>query len=92
MVSGNFVKNFMDASHVLLEGNLNDPSFRKIAIQKIKMLRGERIQTDNGEYDIITSDGEECIVFKYRNIFGDQVTTKGNPFKDDKTDAIGSVK
>ena len=93
MVSGQYVQKFSDASHVLFEGNLDDPSFRSIAIQRITKLAAGSVTLDrSGELKIENRRGREIVRTSYRCfLFGEQKTV-GAPFKDGNTDAIGANK
>ena len=87
-VCGKYVKKFRDASHVLFNGHLDDPNFRSIAIQKIKSIDGENIETEKSGTLKIKSGEKESVVLEYQGFFGKQKTT-GNPFKDDSTPIVG---
>lgn len=86
MVSGRYVKRFQDASHVVFDGNLDNPVFRGIVIQRIVAIVGTaRIRlADSGEVAIRTSDSGEYCTVTYRDMFGNHRAT-GRPFKDNDT-------
>lgn len=89
MVSGQYVSKMSEASHVLFEGHLDDPSFKRIAIQRIIKLDGESVTLDtSGTLKIETLNGRQSVKTSFVcPLFGKQ-TTVGNPFKDRNTDAI----
>ena len=87
-VCGKYVKKFNEASHILFNGHLDDPNFRSIAIQKIKSIDGENIETEKSGTLKIKSGEKESVVLEYQGFFGKQKTT-GNPFKDDSTPIVG---
>ena len=87
MVSGNYKKTFKEATHVLFDGSLNNPYFRKIAIQKIISVSDNSLKTDSNDFKIRTArkgNKTEFVVIEYKDLFGTQ-STRGYPFKDEKT-------
>ena len=90
-VSGKYVNKFEEASHVLFDGTLDDPTFRELAIQKIESIEGMRITTDkSGEMLIEKWKGKYRVRLEYMCLlFGKQVTW-GYPFKDANTPIIGT--
>jgi hypothetical protein len=90
-VAGHYVKKFSEASHVLFNGHLDDPSFREIAIQRLVSVGAKTIQaSESGVLDIICGrKGKgEYVKAQYRcPVFG-SVTTEGFPFKDNNTEAL----
>ena len=90
MVSGECVSTFAEASHVVCDGNLDNPFFRNVAIQQITRLGGRKLTTDLGDYAIRKQRGKECVEVLVRDpIFGNQ-TVYGRPFKDANTPPIGN--
>ena len=87
-VCGKYVKRCSEASHVLFDGHLGDPSFRKIAIQKIEaVLDSEIVVSKSGTLAIRkTKTGERVDLVYECVLFGDTKTT-GIPFKDVDTAA-----
>lgn len=92
MVSGHYVKTFGDASHVLFDGHLDDPSFRAIAIERIVSVDEDFVTLDKSKKLIIDKQkrGEKVRLSYKCPIFGDR-TTQGSPFKDTNTDAINGT-
>lgn len=88
MVSGQYVTRFTDASHVVFNGHLDNPSFRAIAIQKIVDVTKKSVVIRSGTLKIIRKGEAESVSLVYTDIFGKQ-RTKGFPFKDECTAAFG---
>ena len=88
-VCGKWVNEFKDASHVCFEGSLDDPSFRRIAIQKIEKIEGKVIISEiSGRLEIRKWRGRQRVMATYRcPLFGLQKRW-GYPFKDDSTPII----
>ena len=82
MLSGRYKSTFREATHILCNGNLNDPSFRSICSQKIISLNVKSIVTDIGKYEINNKNNKEYVVVIYENFFGKQ-KTEGHPFKNE---------
>lgn len=91
MVSGRYVPKFAEASHVLFEGHLDDPSFRRIAIQRITKLDEKCVTLDtSGELAIGARHGKQIVRITYDcPIFGKQRAT-GHPFKDDRSEVVSA--
>ena len=86
MVCGKYMNTFKGSTHVLFEGNLDDPSFRMIAIQKILSVDGEDLSTEkSGNLKIKKDLGKEFVYLEYVNFFGIKERTRGNPFHDKDT-------
>jgi hypothetical protein len=91
MVSGHYVAKFADASHVLFEGSLDDPSFRQIAIQRITQLDGDSVTlARSGALKIGFRNGKQVVRTSYHCFIFGQQKTVGSPFKDGDTAAIGA--
>ena len=88
-VCGQYVSRFSEASHVLFDGHLDNPSFRSIAIQKIECLSGDCVTLSKSGSLKIRDGREQTVSLPYKGIFGGVVRTTGHPFKDSQTAAIG---
>jgi hypothetical protein len=87
MVSGQYVRRFEDASHVLFNGHMDNPSFREIAIQEIIDVKKSVVVIRSGSLKIRRKPDEaESVTLTYTDIFGKQAA-KGFPFKDEHTPA-----
>ncbi|MFA7333502.1 MAG: hypothetical protein WC130_04320 [Kiritimatiellia bacterium] len=85
-VCGQYKKSFGEATHCCFNGNLNDPCFRGVAIQKITERTDECVTLDkSGRLAIKRKDGKDYVALTYPGILGKQRTT-GHPFKDDGTE------
>ena len=83
MVSGNYVNKFAEASHVLFDGNLDNLSFRSIAIQKLKHVDDKTITTNNSTtLNINKQKSRERVKLIYKCFLFGNVATWGYPFKD----------
>ena len=83
-VCGQYVDKFSDASHVLFEGHLDDPFFRKIAIQKVVEAKKAVVDCEiSGSLEIKKRGKKEFVSLRYAGFFGME-TTKGFPFRERK--------
>ena len=83
---------FSDASHILCDGNLNNPFFSKIAIQKINKISGSTIETDHGKFEIKNNPRGEFIEIIFNDLIFGKIKTTGYPFKDENTPTISEEK
>jgi hypothetical protein len=85
-VSGQYKKTFREATHCCFNGNLDDPFFRRVAIQKITAIAEHSVTVEeSGQLDVCVRNGAEFVALTYKGIFGNQKTT-GHPFKDASTE------
>lgn len=89
MVCGNWVNNFIDASHVCFEGNLNNPFFSAMATQKIKCHGVKTIEAEkSGVLMVKNWKGRQRVRASYDCPITGKRYAWGYPFKDDNTKSI----
>ncbi len=85
-VCGQYKTSFCEASHCVFNGSLDDPCFRRVAIQRITARTSESVTLDvSGTLAIKRYKCKEYVDLSYPGIFGRQ-RTAGHPFKDGHTD------
>lgn len=85
-VCGQYKVSFLEATHCLFNGHLDDPEFQRVAIQRILARTADSVTLSvSGALPIKSKGGKEYVALTYRGFFGKQQTT-GHPFKDDRTE------
>ena len=81
-VVGTYKATFAEATHCIFNGNLNDPCFAAIAIQRIIGRTKETVTlSKSGALELKRKAGKEYAVLTYQGFFGKERTT-GHPFAD----------
>jgi len=85
-VCGFYKDAFAEATHCLFNGNLDNPAFCDVAIQRVIGRTADTVTlSKSGELQIMKQGDREYVDLTYQGYFGKERTT-GHPFKDNKTE------